>query len=566
MTFIAAGTALATSIGLTSAAAITAGTIGSSLAVAAGTGVAAGAAGAALGATGAAITGGDVGQGALMGGVGGAVTGGIASGLGGLAGAGASTAANVGVGAAAGAAGGAAGSAAAGQDVGKGALMGGAMGGIGGYLKGATPSADVAANTSASAEDIATATGGATMRDTAPIGSLMKDSGGLGPTALSPTEVSGALNTPVANMTANGGGLGAISGKELGSGVVNTVAATPPPTPFQQGLASIKDLNAMDVAKTAAPGLISGAVNGGGFDTPAPYVKPRTPLARPAEMSKDYKPYFANPMDFYADGGAVGAMQSQQPMNKFAQMGLEMAQQQQSAQQANQQAAQQLAPQAPQAAPQGIAQIAPQATSAPATGIGYAKGGLLNDLPGSDIMKSAYDSSIGNVIAPSLSDKMFGEDKPDEVAKPTEQSDFMRQVQAGVQQQMQQQQNVQPQPQPQAQPYYQPQMYANGGSTGGDNLGDYSHGGIAGLTSAVGSGVSDSIPAQIGDSGKQPARLAANEFVVPARAVSELGQGSSEAGAKQLQAMVDRIQAGRKKSIGKGKIAVDSKATKNLPA
>ena len=565
MTFIAAGTALATSIGLTSAAAITAGTIGSSLAVAAGTGVAAGAAGAALGATGAAITGGDVGQGALMGGVGGAVTGGLASGLGGLAGAGASTAANVGVGAAAGAAGGAAGSAAAGQDVGKGALMGGAMGGIGGYLKGAAPAAEgVGETVPASAKDITTATGGATMRDTAPIGSLMKDSGGLGPTNLSATDVSNTLSTPV--MTNSSGSLGTISGRELGSGVVNTAAATPPPpSAFEKGLASIKDLNGMDVAKTAAPGLISGAINGGGFDTPAPYVKPRTPLGRPAKMSKDYKPYFANPMDFYADGGAVGAMQSQQPMNKFAQMGLEMAQQQQPAQQANQQAAQQLAPQAPQAAPQGIAQIAPQATSAPATGIGYAKGGLLNDLPGSDIMKSAYDSSIGNVIAPSLSDKMFGEDKPDEVAKPTEQSDFMKQVQAGVQQQMQQQQGVQLQPQPQAQPYYQPQMHANGGLTG-DNLGDYSHGGIAGLTSAVGSGVSDSIPAQIGDSGKQPARLAANEFVVPARAVSELGQGSSEAGAKQLQAMVDRIQAGRKKSIGKGKIAVDSKATKNLPA
>jgi len=82
----------------------------------------------------------------------------------------------------------------------------------------------------------------------------------------------------------------------------------------------------------------------------------------------------------------------------------------------------------------------------------------------------------------------------------------------------------------------------------------------------VSSGVSDEIPAQIGTSGRQPARLAANEFVIPARAVSELGQGSSEAGAKQLQAMVDRIQAGRKKSIGKGKIAVDSKAIKHLPA
>jgi len=48
--------------------------------------------------------------------------------------------------------------------------------------------------------------------------------------------------------------------------------------------------------------------------------------------------------------------------------------------------------------------------------------------------------------------------------------------------------------------------------------------------------------------------------------VSELGNGSTEAGARALQAMVDRVQARRKKSIGKGKVAVDSKARKGLPA
>jgi hypothetical protein len=112
----------------------------------------------------------------------------------------------------------------------------------------------------------------------------------------------------------------------------------------------------------------------------------------------------------------------------------------------------------------------------------------------------------------------------------------------------------------------QPTQMAAGGGMMRDNLGSYSHGGIAGLTSAVGSGVSDDIPAQIGTSGRQPARLAANEFVIPSRIVSELGQGSSEAGAKILQDMVNRVQARRKKSIGKGKVAVDSKARKELPA
>jgi len=107
------------------------------------------------------------------------------------------------------------------------------------------------------------------------------------------------------------------------------------------------------------------------------------------------------------------------------------------------------------------------------------------------------------------------------------------------------------------------QMAAHGGMMR-DNLGGYSHGGISGLTRGPGDGVSDSIPAQIGDSGKQPARLADGEFVVPSRIVSELGNGSTEAGAKALQAMVDRIQTRRSKTVGKGKVAVNSRARKEL--
>jgi hypothetical protein len=103
-----------------------------------------------------------------------------------------------------------------------------------------------------------------------------------------------------------------------------------------------------------------------------------------------------------------------------------------------------------------------------------------------------------------------------------------------------------------------PQM-ASGGIS---NLGDYSDGGR--LLRGPGDGVSDSIPATIG--GKQPARLADGEFVVPARIVSELGNGSTEAGAKKLYAMLDRIQAARSKTVGKGKVAKDSKAENMLPA
>jgi hypothetical protein len=110
-------------------------------------------------------------------------------------------------------------------------------------------------------------------------------------------------------------------------------------------------------------------------------------------------------------------------------------------------------------------------------------------------------------------------------------------------------------------------MYSQGGITalaggGLGSLGGYSDGGQ--LLRGPGDGVSDSIPARIGR--KQPARLADGEFVVPARIVSELGNGSTEAGARQLYKMLDRIQAGRKKTVGKNKTAVNSKSARYLPA
>ena len=94
------------------------------------------------------------------------------------------------------------------------------------------------------------------------------------------------------------------------------------------------------------------------------------------------------------------------------------------------------------------------------------------------------------------------------------------------------------------------------------HLGDYSDGGR--LLKGPGDGVSDSIPATIAD--KRPARLADGEFVVPARIVSELGNGSTDAGARKLYAMMDRVQKNRAKTVGKGKMAVDSRAEKLLPA
>lgn len=107
-----------------------------------------------------------------------------------------------------------------------------------------------------------------------------------------------------------------------------------------------------------------------------------------------------------------------------------------------------------------------------------------------------------------------------------------------------------------------PRMAMGGISDAGYNLGSYSDGGR--LLRGPGDGVSDSIPAVIGK--KQPARLADGEFVVPARIVSELGNGSTEAGARKLYAMMDRIQAARGKTVGKGRVAKNSRSEKYLPA
>jgi len=91
------------------------------------------------------------------------------------------------------------------------------------------------------------------------------------------------------------------------------------------------------------------------------------------------------------------------------------------------------------------------------------------------------------------------------------------------------------------------------------DLGGYSDGGH--LLKGPGDGVSDSIPASIGH--KRPARLAEGEFVIPARIVSELGNGSTDAGAKRLYAMMDRIKAKRAKTKN---IAADTKTYNLLPA
>jgi hypothetical protein len=94
------------------------------------------------------------------------------------------------------------------------------------------------------------------------------------------------------------------------------------------------------------------------------------------------------------------------------------------------------------------------------------------------------------------------------------------------------------------------------------DLGRYSGGGN--LVRGDGDGVSDSVPATIG--GKRPARIADGEYIFSPKAVKNVGNGSTEAGARKLYAMLDRVQKARGKTTGKDRVAVNSRTDKLLPA
>ena len=91
---------------------------------------------------------------------------------------------------------------------------------------------------------------------------------------------------------------------------------------------------------------------------------------------------------------------------------------------------------------------------------------------------------------------------------------------------------------------------AGGMAMGGPNY-------LAGATD----GMADLIPATIG--GTQPAALSDGEFVIPADVVSHLGNGNSDAGAKELYAMMDRV---RDERTGTTKQGPEINPTKMMPA
>lgn len=92
-------------------------------------------------------------------------------------------------------------------------------------------------------------------------------------------------------------------------------------------------------------------------------------------------------------------------------------------------------------------------------------------------------------------------------------------------------------------------MLANGGIA--ELPSEYAAGGK--LLQGPGDGMSDSIPAVIQGAKPQRAALAQGEFVVPADVVSHLGNGSTDAGAKRLYAMMDKIRHARTGTKKQGK-------------
>jgi hypothetical protein len=82
-----------------------------------------------------------------------------------------------------------------------------------------------------------------------------------------------------------------------------------------------------------------------------------------------------------------------------------------------------------------------------------------------------------------------------------------------------------------------------------------------GYLDGMGDGMSDSIPATI--EGKQPARLADGEFVIPADVVSHLGNGSTKAGASHLYGMLNKV---RKARTGRAKQGKQINPNKFMPA
>jgi hypothetical protein len=116
----------------------------------------------------------------------------------------------------------------------------------------------------------------------------------------------------------------------------------------------------------------------------------------------------------------------------------------------------------------------------------------------------------------------------------------------------------------QTNPEYDPNQAGNSGGAAQGGLIGLARGGSTGeprFLAGGTDGMADKIPAMI--EGGQPAKLGHGEFVIPADVVGALGSGNSEAGAKVLYAMMDRV---RKHAHGSKKQIKPANLKKTLPA
>ena len=82
-----------------------------------------------------------------------------------------------------------------------------------------------------------------------------------------------------------------------------------------------------------------------------------------------------------------------------------------------------------------------------------------------------------------------------------------------------------------------------------------------GMLKGAGDGMDDMIPANL--EGEQDVLLSSDEYIVPADVVSQLGNGSSDAGAQELDGMLDRV---RKKKYGRSMQPPQMDARNLMPA
>jgi len=85
----------------------------------------------------------------------------------------------------------------------------------------------------------------------------------------------------------------------------------------------------------------------------------------------------------------------------------------------------------------------------------------------------------------------------------------------------------------------------------GGSIDGYAKGGGLGYLKSAHDGMEDKINATIDN--KRPAKLSGGEFVIPADVVSHLGNGNSEAGAKQLYDLMERVRKARTGTKEQGK-------------